>query len=187
MLSLAHFRSQPRSLRSLIYLSWIYSFVSRAVGAFSQIYIYELFNSVKLAIIAGIAAFTGIMVGFCICGVVAAYYRLNAKHGFLLSFLFTGLGLILLPLANDVPEACGAAAIRGIGSGLFWLTIHTYELMESSDHERDNYSTFLSAGDQIVTVASPAFATLLLWTSHRLGFGDFTLLFLARLRRLDRL
>ena len=103
MLSLAHFRLQRRSLRSLIYLSWIYSFVSRAVGAFSQIYIFELFNSVQLAIIAGIAAFTGIMIGFCICGVVAAYYRLNAKHGFLLSFLFTGLGLILLPLANDVP------------------------------------------------------------------------------------
>ena len=179
MLSLAHFRLQRRSLRSLIYLSWIYSFVSRAVGAFSQIYIFELFNSVQLAIIAGIAAFTGIMIGFCIYGVVAAYYRLNAKHGFLLSFLFTALGLILLPLANDVPGACGAATIRGIGSGLFWLTIHTYELMESSDHERDVYSTFLSAGDQIVTMASPAFATLLLWISHHLGFGDFTLLFVA--------
>ena len=62
MLSLAHFRLQRRSLRSLIYLSWIYSFVSRAVGAFSQIYIFELFNSVQLAIIAGIAAFTGIMI-----------------------------------------------------------------------------------------------------------------------------
>ncbi len=119
------------------------------------------------------------MIGFCICGVVAARYRLNAKHGFLLSFLFTGLGLILLPLARDLPEACGAVAIKGIGSGLFWLTIHTYELMESSDHERDIYSTFLSAGDQIVTLASPAFATLLLWISHHVGFGDFTLLFLA--------
>jgi hypothetical protein len=125
MLSLAHFRLQRRSLRSLIYLFWIYSFVSRAVGVFLQIYIYELFNSVQLAIIAGIVTFTGIMIGFCICGVVAALYRLNAKHGFLLSFLFTGLGLILLPLARNVPEACGAVAIRGIGSGLFWLTIQS--------------------------------------------------------------
>ncbi|HWJ18227.1 MAG TPA: MFS transporter [Geobacterales bacterium] len=179
MLSLAHFRLQRRALRSLIYLFWIYSFVSRAVGIFSQIYIYELFNSVQLNIIAAIVTFTGIMIGFCICGVIAARYSLNAKHGFLLSFLFTGLGLILLPLAHDVPQACGAVAIRGIGSGLFWLTIHTYELMKTSDHERDIYSTFLSAGDQIVTLASPAFATLLIWISHRLGVGDFTLLFVA--------
>ena len=179
MLSLAHFRLQRRSLRSLIYLFWIYSFVTRAIGAFSLIYIYEMFNSVQLNIIAGIVFFTGIMIGFCICGVVAAWYSLNAKNGFLLSFLFTGLGLILLPLAHDVPQACGAVAIRGIGSGLFWLTIHTYELMETSDQERDIYSTFLSAGDQIVTLASPAFATVLIWISHRLGVGDFTLLFLA--------
>lgn len=179
MLSMAHFRLQRRSLRSLIYLFWIYSFVSRAIGAFSQIYIYETFNSVQLNIIASIVTFTGIMIGFCICGAVAAIYSLNAKHGFLLSFLFTGLGLILLPLAHDLPEACGALAIRGVGDGLFWLTIHTYELMETSDHERDIYSTFLSAGAQIVTLASPAFATLLIWLSHRLDIGDFTLLFLG--------
>ena len=75
--------------------------------------------------------------------------------GFGVSFLFNGLGLILLPLAQDVPQACGALAIRGVGSGMFWLTIHTYELMETSDHERDIYSTALSAGDQIITSASP--------------------------------
>ncbi len=76
-----------------------------------------------------------------------------------------------------MPEACAAIAVRGIGFGLFWLTIHTYELMETRDHERDVYSTFATTGDQIVTVASPAFATFLIWLSHRLGAGDFTLLF----------
>ena len=179
MLSLAHFRLQRRTLRSLIYLFWIYCFVSRAVGIFSQIYIYEMFNSVQLNIVAAIANFTGIMIGFCIYGWFASTFRINAKYGFLLSFLFTGLGLILLTLAHDVPQACGAVTIRGVGIGLFWLTIHTYELMETTDYERDIYSTFLSAGDQIVTLASPAFATFLIWISHKLDFGDFTLLFLV--------
>ena len=168
-----------RRLRSLVLLFWVYSFVSRAVGAFSQIYIYKMFDSVQLNIVAAMASFTGIMIGFCVYGAIAAQYRLNAKHGFLLSFLFTALGLILLALAVDVQQACGAVTVRGIGSGLFWLTIHTYELMESRDHERDIYSTFLSAGDQILTLASPAFATLLIWLSHHLGLGEFTLLFLV--------
>ena len=166
-------------LRSLIFLFWVYSFVSRAVSAFSQIYIYQMFDSVQLNIIASMATFTGIMIGFSIYGAIAAQFRLNAKYGFLLSFIFTALGLILLPLARDVPEACGAVTVRGIGAGFFWLTVHTYELMESRDHERDIYSTFLSAGDQIITLASPAFATLLIWLSHDLGLGDYTLLFLA--------
>ena len=179
MLSLAQFWSMRHRLRSLVLLFWVYSFVSRAVGAFSQIYIYKMFDSVQLNIVAAMASFTGIMIGFCVYGVIAAQYRLNAKHGFLLSFLFTALGLILLALAGDVQQACGAVTVRGIGAGLFWLTIHTYELMESRDHERDIYSTFLSAGDQILTLASPAFATLLIWLSHNLGLGDFTLLFLV--------
>ena len=179
MLSLAQFWSMRRRLRSLVLLFWVYSFVSRAVGAFSQIYIYKMFDSVQLNIVAAMASFTGIMIGFCVYGVIAAQYRLNAKHGFLLSFLFTALGLILLALAGDVQQACGAVTVRGIGAGLFWLTVHTYELMESRDHERDIYSTFLSAGDQILTLASPAFATLLIWLSHDLGLGDFTLLFLV--------
>jgi hypothetical protein len=179
MLSLAQFWSMRHRLRSLVLLFWVYSFVSRAVGAFSQIYIYKMFDSVQLNIVAAMANFTGIMIGFCVYGAIAAQYRLNAKHGFLLSFLFTALGLILLALAGDAQQACGAMTVRGIGAGLFWLTIHTYELMESRDHERDIYSTFLSAGDQILTLASPAFATLLIWLSHHLGLGEFTLLFLV--------
>ena len=177
MLPIAHFWSMRRPVRSLVYLFWIYSFVSRAVTAFTQIYIYQVFSSVELNIVAGIAMFTGCMIGFCVYGAIAAQCRLNAKHGFLLSFIVTGLGLIFLPLARDVTEACAAVTVRGIGFGLFWLTIHTYELMETRDHERDVYSTFASTGDQIVTVASPAFATLLIWLSHSLGAGDFTLLF----------
>jgi Major Facilitator Superfamily len=179
MLSLAQFWSMRSRLRSLVFLFWIYSFVSQAVGLFSAIYIYKLFDSVQLNIVAAMASFTGIMISFCIYGWIAAQARLNAKYGFPLSFVFTALGLILLTFASDVPQACAAVAIRGIGSGFFWLTIHTYELMESRDHERDIYSTFLSAGNQVITFTAPAFATFLIWLSHHLGLGEFTLLFLA--------
>ncbi len=179
MLSLAQFWSMRSRLRSLVFLFWGYSFVSRTVGAFSAIYIYKLFGSVQLNVVAAMASFTGVMIGFCVYGWIAAQARLNAKYGFPLSFVFTALGLILLPFASDVPQACAAVTVRGIGSGFFWLTIHTYELMESRDHERDIYSTFLSAGDQILSFAAPAFATFLIWFSHYLGLGEFTLLFLA--------
>jgi hypothetical protein len=90
MLSLVQFWSLRRPIRSLIFLFWVYSFVSRAVGALSQIYIYQKFDSVPLNIIATMCNFTGIMAGFCIFGAVAAQYRLNAKYGFPLSFFFQG-------------------------------------------------------------------------------------------------
>jgi hypothetical protein len=179
VLSLKHFRSLRSSLQSLIYLFWIYSFVSRAISVFSQLYIFELFDSVQLNIVAAMANFTGVMIGFCIYGAIAARYGLNVKHGFFYSFLLTALGIVLLPLADTASWACVTVMIRGIGLGLFWLTLHTYELSETRDLERDVYSTFLSAGDQILIFASPACATFLIWLSHRLSIGDYTLLFIA--------
>ena len=116
MLSLALFWSLRRPVRSLILLFWVYSFVHKAVSAFSQIYIYRIFGSVQLNVIAAMSNFTGIMIGFCIFGAVAAQVRLNAKYGFPLSFIFTALGLILLPGAG---ESCRPAApwpSRGLGT-----------------------------------------------------------------------
>ena len=118
MLSLAQFWSMRSRLRSLVFLFWVYSFVSRAAGAFSAIYIYKLFDSVQLNIVAAMADFTGIMIGFSIYGWAAAQARLNAKYGFPLSFVFTALGLTLLAFSSDVPQACAAVAVRGHRLGL---------------------------------------------------------------------
>lgn len=166
-------------IRALVFLFWIYAFVANAVGVFMQIYVYQLFNSVPLNIVAAMISLTGLMLGFCGYGMLASRYRLNAKHGFLFSFACTGLGLVLLSGAHDVLRAYLALSVAGIGSGFFWLTIHTYELIETRDHERDVYSTFLSAGDQVISLAGPAFATVLIWISQMYGWGEFMLLFIA--------
>lgn len=65
-----------------------------------------------------------------------------------------------------------------MGHGFFWLTVHTFELTETHDHERDLYSSIVSAGSQILMFAAPAVATFLLWVSGMLGWGTYTLLFI---------
>lgn len=179
MLSIQQFLSMRSPIRALVFLFWVYEFVGRTVGVFTQIYVYRLFNDVSMNIIATMANFTGIMIGFCVFGAATAQYQLNAKFGFVLSFVFTACGLVLLSTAHDVSLACLAMGVRGAGIGLFWLTLHTYELVETRDSERDVYSTFLSAGGQIISLAGPAFATLLIWASQVLGWSEFTLLFVA--------
>ena len=177
MLSIKQFLALRPQIRALVFLFWIYSFAGSAAGIFIHIYLYQFFNSVSFNIIFSALGFTGCMIGFCGFGAAIARFRLNAKHGFLLSFLFSGTGLFLLPFMQGMPGACAAVMIRGIGTGLFWLTIHTYELSETRDEERDVYSTFLSAGQQLIILIAPAFAILLIWLSHRLGWSEFALLF----------
>jgi MFS family permease len=179
MLHIAQFRAMRAPVRALVFLFWIYVLAGHAVNIFLQIYLYQLFNSLQINIVTAMFSFTGLMLGFCGYGAMTAYYGLNAKYGFLLSFVSQGLGLFILSCTRDVIPACIALAIVGVGGGAFWLTIHTYELTEMRDHERDVYSTFLAAGEQLISVIGPAFATLLLWLSHNYGLGDFTLLFMV--------
>ncbi len=179
MLSLRQFRAMRAPVRALVYLFWIYTFVGAVVSVFTQIYIYQLFNSVSFNIITTMIMFTGLMVGFCIYGLVAAQFRLNARHGFLLSFISMSTGIALLSVASDAVSASVATAMMGVGHGLFWLTIHTYELVETHDDERDVYSTYLSAGAQLIYLAGPAAATFLIFGAHALGWNEFSLLFLV--------
>ena len=166
------------AVRSLVLLYWIYSFASSMVGVFTQIFLYQRFNSIALNITAAIVIYTGTMVGFCVGGYFAALWRMNIKRGFLISFIIMGVAIFALPHAVTAMEAYGTMFVWGIGLGVVWLTINTFELTETKDKERDFYSSVLTAGNQVISLAGPALATLLIWLSGSiLHIGTYSLLF----------
>lgn len=177
--TLTRFRGLRTPVRSLVFLYWIYTFTGALAGGFIQIFLFELFSDIRLNIIASMVSFTGIMVGFCVFGVLVARFRLNAKQGFLLSFIVLAMSFALLLVSSTPYLAYVAMFANGVGNGLFWLTIHTFELSETTDKERDFYSSLLSASDQVSSLLGPATAAFLLWLSGSvLMWGDFALLFL---------
>lgn len=175
---LARFRALRTPVRSLVYLFWIYAFSGSLLSAFTQIFLYQRFVDVRLNIIATMLFFTGIVVGFFVVGLVAGWRSLNIKHGFLASFVVIGVSVLYLLYSSGETAAYIAMFAEGIGQGLFWLTIHTFELSETRDDERDFYSSLLTAGDRVFALVGPAVATALIWLSGSyLGWGEFTLLF----------
>jgi MFS transporter, YQGE family, putative transporter len=124
------------------------------------------------------ALYTGIMLGFCIPGYIAARLRLNSKGGFVWSFISTGIAIFALLFIQGAPSALAVMLLWGFGQGIFWLTVNTFELTETKDSERDFYSSVLNAGNQVLGLAGPACATLLIWLSGVvMHIGTFTLLF----------
>ena len=97
--------------------------------------------------------------------------QLECKTRISSKFFFTGLGLILLPLAQDVPQACGAVAIRGIGSGLFGSPFTPMSLWKQAIMNATSIRRFCPLATRSF-IGSSAFATFLIWISHRLGVGD---------------
>ncbi len=176
--TLTQFRSLRPPVRSLVLLYWIYTFTSSLTWVFTQIFLYSRFQSLTLNTVSSLLLFTGIMVGFCVFGYFASVLRLNIKYGFFLSFLIFAIGFITLLYATTAPIAYLSVFLNGLGNGFFWLTIHTFELVETRDRERDYYSSLLSAGDQFFSFVGPACATGLIWISQTLlQLGTFTLLF----------
>ncbi len=145
---------------------------------FTQIFLYQKFTSISLNVLATMASYTGIMIGFCVPGFLASIWRLNIKHGFMWSFAVMGASIFYLLHITDISHAYLAMFLWGMGQGIFWLTVNTFELTETIDNERDYYSSVLNAGNQILSLVGPALAALLIWISGNvLGLGTYTLLF----------
>ncbi len=165
-------------IRSLLYLYFIYEFTSMLTVIFMQIAVFKMFSDISTNIIGVMLSFTGAMIGFCVFGYIVSHYRLDAKQGFYYSFISFSGGLLILSQASTETLAYLALFIYGLGSGFFWLTVHTYELTETKDEERDFYSSVLSSGTKLISILSPLCATALLWISTSvLQIGSFTLLF----------
>lgn len=177
---LTHFRALRPPVRAMVYLHWIYSFVGGLTSMFVQIFLYERFGSVTFNIVGMMLYFIGCAVGFSLVGAIASWYRLNMKWGY--AYAFVALCTSFLLLAGDVTKVDALAFMlaNGVGLGLYWVTLHTFELTETHDHERDYYSSVLSAGDQLIDLAAPALATVLFFLSSTvLHWGSFALLFIV--------
>ncbi|HEY9585681.1 MAG TPA: MFS transporter [Candidatus Paceibacterota bacterium] len=165
-------------VRAMVFLHWIFSFVGTLTGVFVHIYLFQRFGSVSFNALAQAGFFVGCVIGFSGVGVLFSFWRLNMKNGYGAAIIVFGMSFFLLLGNVGEYRAFVFMLVNGFGFGLYWLTLHTFELTETQDEERDRYSSILSAGDQVINVAGPALATALFFISgDLLEWGSYTLLF----------
>ena len=176
--ALTDFKKLRPSVRAILSLHWIYSAVGAMTGVFVNIYLYQRFESVLFNVFAMMINFVGCALGFSLIGFIASRYRMNMKWGYLLAFMLLSSSFLFLYGEVNALFARLFMFQNGIGLGLYWVTLHTFELTETKNEERDYYSSVLSAGDQIIELVAPATATALFYLSADVfHFGTYTLLF----------
>ena len=177
---LAHFHALRPPVKAMVYLAWIYSFVSALTSIFVQIFLYQRFGSVTFNIVAMMLYFAGCAVGFSLVGAVASWLRFNIKWGYIAGFFALSASFLFLYGNPTERDALLFMLANGFGLGVYWVTLHTFELTETQNAERDYYSSVLSAGDQVVDLIAPALATVLIILSEKVfHLGAFTLLFVV--------
>jgi hypothetical protein len=112
--------------------------------------------------------FTGVMLAFTIGSYILGHYKLNAKYGFYYCIALIAISLPIIAFAPTPMIAFWAVFAEGIGVGLFYLTVHTYELTETRDDERDFYSSVLSTGNRIIGLIGPLIATTIFIISENM-------------------
>ena len=177
--SFAQFVSLRPPVKAMIYLFWIYVFAASLTGIFVQLFVYGKFKSIAINVIAIGVDFTGLLIGFCAVGWLYAALRINIKLGYVGSFILMAASFLFLYGDVSYRDAMLFMFVNGIGNGIYWLTIHTFELTETKNNEREFYSSMLSFGGLVVGLVAPLVGTGLLYLSEFIFHQTFTLLFLV--------
>lgn len=174
-----NFQALRRPVKVMLYLHWIYSFSSSLTGMFVQIYLYQRFSSITFNIIGQMGYFLGCAIGFSVLGALFSRYHVNIKWVYVYAFIAFAVSFLFLIGAVTRADGLIFLFMNGLGLGLYWLTLHTFELTETFNVERDYYSSVLTAVEQFIELTAPAVATILFYVSEDvLHLPSFTLLFI---------
>ncbi len=166
--TLHRFRALPDDARAMVFLYWVYEFSQMIVGLFLNVFVYETTGSLLCLLIYNLVFFCLVAVGFSGWGYVVAQRQISLKYNYLRAFtiyILSFLSLIFLP--RDFGYLLLFAAFNGLGLGMFWVGVHSYEMLTTTEENRDFYSSMVSLGTQIFSTVSPLVATLSFYLSEQ--------------------
>ena len=178
--TLKKFRLLPKETRAMVFLYWVYDFAEVLVGIFIGIFIFLETQSLLHLAMYNAVYFFGIMLGFCTWGYIMSLFQISMRLNYIRAFAtYIVSFLILIFLPHTFPYLLLFALINGTGLGMFWIGVHSYEMLYTEDKNRDFYSSMTSAGAQSFAVIGPAIATLTFYISEKiLHIETFQLLFI---------
>ena len=172
------FLDLPDVTRSMIGLYWVYEFSQIITWIFLNTFIFLQSESLGFLALYNAFYFTGCLVGFCVFGYFIAQLQISMRLNYLRSFVFYILSfLILLIFPHEPLVLLAFGFFNGLGLGMFWVGVHSYEMLHTDESNRDFYSSMVSTASQVLVIASPFIATITFILSNKYFDGaTFTLL-----------
>ncbi|MCK5461006.1 MFS transporter [Candidatus Gracilibacteria bacterium] len=177
--TLRKFRELPPQTRSMIAIFWVYELAQIITQIFLNAYVFLQTREILSLIIYNFIFGIGIFLGFSIWGIFVAQKQISMRLNYAKSFLIYFIGFMwLLWTPPEFKNLCIFGFLNGLGLGVFWLGVHTFEMIFTKENNRDFYSSMVSIGTQTLRIISPAIATLLFFISEKwLKTDTFFLLF----------
>ena len=178
--TLTKYKALPVVVKSMIALFWIYELVAQMTTIFVNAYVYLNTQNIEILIQYNFWNVFGIGLGFVLWGYIVSIFQISFRLNYAKSFVIFILSFfILIFLPNNALAYFWFAVVNGLAVGMFWVGVHTYELMHTEDKIRDFYSSMISAGSVILKMLSPMLAIASFYISEYVfGFEMYTIFFI---------
>ncbi|MFT7184276.1 MAG: MFS family permease [Oceanicoccus sp.] len=176
--TLTKYRALSSEVKSILGAYSVYALSERILTVFMGILVYTATNSLAFMALYFFVYFTACLLGFSAWGYLMSKWGLNMRWNHLRAFLSYILGFIWLWFFQDESwHYLVFAAFNGAGLGLFWLGHHTFEMLHTSDKDRDFYSAMLGTVDHMTGILGPGLATIIFFFSEKYFSDPLAIIF----------
>lgn len=157
----------------------MHDFGNQLITIFFAIFIYQTFGTIESAVWYFIVTYSAAPLSFIGLGFLWGRMRWNVKWLFLVYLTIIVGSFAFLYGEQNFTNALIFSAVYGFGRGSFWVGMHSFELSEVHNNERDFYSSMNKAGTIVLEILAPALATGSFMLSKQIFDGKaFVLLFI---------
>ncbi len=166
-----NFNKLPLSNKSMVYLMWIYWVWQLIVNIFINIYIYKINKSLESVIFYNIFFYTFCLIWFSWIWYFMSVFRKDIINMYYISYISFILSFILLFLLNNsIYWIYLFWTIYWFWTWAFWCAVHTQELKNITNKNRDFYSSSIWIWNNLISVIFPI---LIAFTFYLSGFYNF--------------
>jgi len=173
------FNKLPLSNKSMVYLMWIYWIWSIITWFFINIYIFKLYNSIEEIIIYNIIFFTSTFLWFSLIWWIMGVFQKDIKNMYYISYFLFIISFIELFIFNQsLFWVYSFWTLFWLWNWAFWNWVHSQELKNIDNKNRDFYSSSISAWNNVISIVNPLLIAFLFYLATIFKFDWYLVLFL---------
>lgn len=175
----SNFNKLPLSNKSMVYLMWIYWVWELITGIFINIYVFKLYNSFENILIYNMIFFTATFIWFSGLWLLMSVFKKDIKNMYYISYILFILSFLeLFVFKWTLFWVYLFSGIFGLWNWIFRCGVHTQELKNILNKNRDFFSSSISAWENIISILTPLFTAFIFGIAKIYNFDWYLILFL---------
>ena len=145
---------------------------------FLNIYVFKIHSSIQDLIIYNFIYYTASFLWFGFLGWMMTIYAGNIRNLYYISYvLFIVAYFLLIAFEGTLFAIYLFGILFGFWNGTFWNAVHTQELKNIENKNRDFYSSSISAGQNIIAIVVPFMVAVIFYITDIYQINGYWVLF----------